>query len=1035
MEDDVVVTQDRFGRDVTIPVDENGNIILYRATDDPNRIIDSDFRPLLRDKGSVGLGQQSYFSPNPMYSHKYQSTGRKNYKFVTQIKPNEILPTDDFIKNYPELVSALNIPEEYTNKNWRQLVNNDKAMIAMGYEAGGKRFFNDNIQIFLDNNIKAFGSGSTGSGGQTFIEYEIIPLVKEGDTLGIKPIATLQTKEGFAAGKRPEAFTETLLDTPTNVVDDNLPIPEDASELEFLEQEAKQNIFTESEDLPINEDVLKQQVGARQLGFGDDELEIIEGTAFKEIMDDMDAKNINYSNVDIYSYIPESERLSPYLIFMEDVRNRWYTDEFVEYLVKVSATGAFETIGYNDLPFSPAAQIHEHALNISFRRNSDLFNNMLSNVILDINNPMGGLNPKKMKIKYINNIFPGGSYKATLEEQNRRFWEEKGMTPEGKWLPEVAERGIIRMVDADGNVTYENFKGEPIPADDPRLEQYKFDDMTAKMEAEAFNKAEGPEKWKMMRDENIITEYEYQELLKGNDPFTFETDTPTNVVDDINLTGTTGGNTNVKGNNIAYVDVEELYPYVQYDRRTDTRGMPDDYIDNMKKTIYEKGFMYDDANKGVNVFAVFFDDTGNVQINEGNHRVKALFEVAQETGQKIYVPVNPFITKITGGNKVQNVSTTNAYNAIEQLIRDLTEDNKNYNTEYAIETKLGEPGRGVSNLESYTYPGGAGGTSANQNDIKKFFKSIGINAITYDELPDNSIYKTGVNTFTDTPTNVVDYQDTGIGGRPLEIENGIPVDANSNPINSLGAADETITIYRVVPEGIDNVNANDWVFINKGQAEEALKNANTNSSDNFKIIELEVSKGDVYPSAKSANLEMGYFPTDTPTNVVDDVTPASVVDNVINTTTNVVDNLPLETVVKTQAKNLISGRAKNLATPGGVVDAVDVWEMSVLAMMLTAIAYKEYDEIPTIITNKGIDMFNAMTSPYNIPPVPKQEYDLDYNYIKNVLDTGEKFMPTDIIIKKVGDVVKGAAETGMVTGFGYVPTANNISDTIKDTGK
>ena len=218
--DDVVITQDRFGRDVTISVDENGNIILYRATDDPNRIIDSDFRPLEKDKGSVGLGQQSYFSPNPMYSHKYQLSGRKNYKFVTQIKPNEILPTDMLVKNYPELVNALNIPEEFTNQNWRQLVNDDKAMIAMGYETGGKRFFNDNIQTFIDNDIKAFGSGSTGTGGQTYIEYEIIPLVKENDTLGIKPIATLQTKEGFAAGKSPEAFIETPLDTPTNVVDD-----------------------------------------------------------------------------------------------------------------------------------------------------------------------------------------------------------------------------------------------------------------------------------------------------------------------------------------------------------------------------------------------------------------------------------------------------------------------------------------------------------------------------------------------------------------------------------------------------------------------------------------------------------------------------------------------------------------------------------------------------------------------------------------------------------------------------------------------
>jgi hypothetical protein len=149
-----------------------------------------------------------------MYSHKYQSSGRKNYKFATQIKPNQILPTDDIVKNYPELVNALNIPEEFTNQNWRQLVNDNKAMIAMGYETGGKRFFNDNIQTFINNGIKAFGSGSTGTGGQTYIEYEIIPLVKEGDTLGIKPIATLQTKEGFAAGKSPEAFIETPIDTP-----------------------------------------------------------------------------------------------------------------------------------------------------------------------------------------------------------------------------------------------------------------------------------------------------------------------------------------------------------------------------------------------------------------------------------------------------------------------------------------------------------------------------------------------------------------------------------------------------------------------------------------------------------------------------------------------------------------------------------------------------------------------------------------------------------------------------------------------------
>jgi len=115
----------------------------------------------------------------------------------------------------------------------------------------------------------------------------------------------------------------------------------------------------------------------------------------------------------------------------------------------------------------------------------------------------------------------------------------------------------------------------------------------------------------------------------------------------------------------------------------------------------------------------------------------------------------------------------------------------------------------------------------------------------------------------DTPTNVVDYQDTGVGGRPFEIKDGVPVDKSGNPIKSVGAADETITIYRVVPEGVDSVNANDWVFINKGQAEEALKNANANTEGNFNLIEIEVNKGDVYPSTRG-NLEMGYFPKDTP---------------------------------------------------------------------------------------------------------------------------------------------------------------------------
>ena len=97
---------------------------------------------------------------------------------------------------------------------------------------------------------------------------------------------------------------------------------------------------------------------------------------------------------------------------------------------------------------------------------------------------------------------------------------------------------------------------------------------------------------------------------------------------------------------------------------------------------------------------------------------------------------------------------------------------------------------------------------------------------------------------------------------PLDLKNGIPVDSKGNPIKSIGNVDETITIYRVVPEGVNTVNPNDWVFINQGQAEEALNNANKNSDGKFNLIEMEVSQGDVYPASKGG-LEMGYTPKNT----------------------------------------------------------------------------------------------------------------------------------------------------------------------------
>ena len=268
-----------------------------------------------------------------------------------------------------------------------------------------------------------------------------------------------------------------------------------------------------------------------------------------------------------------------------------------------------------------------------------------------------------------------------------------------------------------------------------------------------------------------------------------EDNTPTNVVDDFKLSGTMGGNTTPTGVNIAYAKVEDLEQFIQFDRKAEGNV---ERINEIKKTILDKGYLYDTAYEGGVVFGVIIDEAGNVQIPEGNHRLQALIDVSKETGQEIYVPINPMLTSTGGGNKVQLTNSDNAYNSMKQLLTDMLEGNKNFNVERTISEKLGEPGTRIVGLESYTYPGGAPGTSTNQSNIKKFFNSIGFNTITYDELPDNNIYKTGINTFTDTPTNVVD---------------------DVTPTQALDELDDAIS----KADGIDNLNkAKDIINKNPG---------------------------------------------------------------------------------------------------------------------------------------------------------------------------------------------------------------------------
>ncbi|MAV94454.1 MAG: hypothetical protein CMA31_02065 [Euryarchaeota archaeon] len=646
-------------------------------------------------------------------------------------------------------------------------------------------------------------------------------------------------------------------------------------------------------------------------------------------------------------------------------------------------------------------------------------------------------------------------------------------------------------------------------------------------------------------------------------PNTLEgTDTPTNVVDDIKLSGF-GGNTNVKGNNIAYVDVEELFPYVEFDRRINPKSETD--IDLIKQTVLDKGYMYDTGyNSGV-VFPMYIDSQGNIMMGEGNHRIRALYEVTQETGQKIYIPINLDtgfqLDNVSEATKITDSSTVESeLNKLFKEFEEIAGLQKGDTNDWIITTG-DRKGRIAQKAVSYLSPGGKG---LPQSSVARFLNAIGINAITYNELPDNSIYKTGVNTFIDTPTNVVDevnklqdnindylneiilenpsrsadlavdpltltlsddgkfiditefvidenYRNQGLG---TEVFNRIKEFANNNnlsitttpfvgeledlvkkegfvkegnqyilkpdtPTNVVDEVselqdtlrnkyknelDELHIIKRPFYDPIKEINTQNGIFIEEiilkpefrgsGIGTEIVDEIKQFATENNYGIELEPVRGEnaVIRFWENQDFELQEYFDDKGNLITNDKelnnvykwtpdTPdrpfgpgAAHIDEILNANTQLVNELPLSQTVKNQFDNFLRTRARNLTT-SGAIDAVDIWELGVTGLMITAIAYKELDEIPTIFKRTATNMFNSMTAPYNIPPVPLEEYDLDYEFINKVLTTGEKVMPTDIIIKKVGDVVKGAAETGAVTGFGYVPPNLTKTDTMETTQK
>jgi hypothetical protein len=279
--DDLVIGKDSTGLDVKLSVSDDGYIQLWRATDDPSRLVISDFEKT-GSGGRSGLGQQNYFSATPEYADEYSGGNRKLFQFETKIKPNEILNIDlSSLRNtHPELVSLFYDVE------------------APGGPIRLKGNIQSNIGKLKELGYKAVGTSATGNQRVGQVQFEIIPLIEDLDeTYGIKS-----------------------LNTPTNVVNTGDYIDEDLADGDMMNAQYDSEI-----EIPdtVPEDLVEEVDRERFREFL--ELQEPEGTVLYDDADRVDTFKNNLidaddtNTIESFAEIAKNEKLPTY----EDVVNQY----------------------------------------------------------------------------------------------------------------------------------------------------------------------------------------------------------------------------------------------------------------------------------------------------------------------------------------------------------------------------------------------------------------------------------------------------------------------------------------------------------------------------------------------------------------------------------------------------------------------------------------------------------------------------------------------------------------------------------------
>ena len=343
--------------------------------------------------------------------------------------------------------------------------------------------------------------------------------------------------------------------------------------------------------------------------------------------------------------------------------------------------------------------------------------------------------------------------------------------------------------------------------------------------------------------------------------------------DEIKIVGIFGSTrTTPDGPSFVYAEINDIFDFVEYDRRDMfkfSKESSDATIDSVKKTMLDKGYLFDigESYKSSIAFPVMLGMNGRIQIGEGNHRLRAALEISQETGKKVYIPIYAYPMGNVQYGGIQLMSAKNLpyrgrsrfvgeqtlYDALRQLLFDA--DASEYTVNEKIGKRLGDA-KGYSG-SNYLGAGGSGGSKVSQENVKKFFNAIGVETLTYDELPEDNVYKTGVNnliiTVQEDGTRGL-FHGRGKGSRvPDELHAGTYQAAVDRNAFMFGSENMYEMIYEIkrdfvnqVAEALENIELVDGKFYTTDylQPEVYLPNGNVDTYD-IRIDVLEDGTVDV----------------------------------------------------------------------------------------------------------------------------------------------------------------------------------------------